>query len=196
MRPRKEVAPVWKRHWRLTGDPFLGPGAPYVRDVGPRRGRRPAGGLDRDRASGSPCSARGRAGQVDRPGAGGRRDEGAAPAVRPGRRRRSTGRAMLAGLAAGLGVRSRRARAGRPPGRPWPTPCRLCRWQKIQAVLVVDDCQDLTDPADRRDLERLTHLDPNPAARLTVVQSFREPDDDDGRTTRPRLATRDPPAAA
>lgn len=55
---------------------------------------------------------------------------------------------------------------------------RLCRLQRLAMVLVVDDAQGLTSPADRLDLDRLAHLDPHPEARLTVLQVGRDPDAD------------------
>jgi type II secretory pathway predicted ATPase ExeA len=55
---------------------------------------------------------------------------------------------------------------------------RLCRLQRLAMVLVVDDAQGLTSPADRLDLDRLAHLDPHPEARLTVVQIGRDFDAD------------------
>ncbi len=47
---------------------------------------------------------------------------------------------------------------------------RLCRWQGLQVVLVIDDCQRLISAADRMDLDRLDELDPDPSARLTVLR--------------------------
>ena len=47
---------------------------------------------------------------------------------------------------------------------------RLCRWQGIHVVLVVDDCHWLTAPGDRMDLDRLDQIDPDPSARLTVLR--------------------------
>ena len=47
---------------------------------------------------------------------------------------------------------------------------RLCRWQGLQVVIALDDCQALGSDVDRLDLERLEHLDPDPAARLTVIR--------------------------
>ena len=134
---------------------------PYVADVGPRRGRRPAGRRDRD----------GQRLAVLRAGAGLGKSAVLARAVAEtrGPHRRFArvaapvdGPAMLAGLAAGLGVarRPRRGPAGRLEGLA--DAVKLCRWQKIHAVLVVDDCQDLDRPADRRDLERLDPPRPRP----------------------------------
>src|SRR5262249_51196733 len=42
------------------------------------------------------------------------------------------------------------------------------------ALLVVDDCQELIEAADRRELERIASIDPHPTARLTVIQAFRD----------------------
>ena len=84
------------------------------------------------------------------------------------------GPTMIAGLASGLGIRVEANPTRATAWKALTDAVRLCRWQKIQAVLVIDDCQLLDDRADRLDLDRLAHLDPNPAMRLTVVQSFRD----------------------
>jgi type II secretory pathway predicted ATPase ExeA len=55
---------------------------------------------------------------------------------------------------------------------------RLCRWQGLQVVLVVDDCHWLTAQGDRIDLERLNQVDPDPSARLTVIRLGRPLDID------------------
>jgi type II secretory pathway predicted ATPase ExeA len=55
---------------------------------------------------------------------------------------------------------------------------RLARWQRLQIVCAFDDCQDLSEPDDRHDLERLLHLDPHPESCLTIIQVFRSSDDD------------------
>jgi type II secretory pathway predicted ATPase ExeA len=52
---------------------------------------------------------------------------------------------------------------------------RVCAWQRVQPVLVVDDIQDLVERADRGDLERLVSFDPGGSIRLTVLVSAREP---------------------
>jgi type II secretory pathway predicted ATPase ExeA len=47
---------------------------------------------------------------------------------------------------------------------------RLARWQGFQVVLAVDGFEGLVTDSDRMDLERLDELDPDPAARLTVLR--------------------------
>ncbi len=172
---------MWHDHWRLSGDPFPGPGSPYVRTTG------------HDEALARlvhTIEAGGRL-AVLRAGAGLGKSVVLARAIlaTKGPQRRfarvsfpTDGVSMLAGLAGALG-----GVVPSGPGRPaaWKAlgdAVKLCRWQKLHAVLVVDDCQELGDPADARDLERLAQLDPHPSTRLTVVQAFREPDEvDEGR---------------
>jgi type II secretory pathway predicted ATPase ExeA len=87
------------------------------------------------------------------------------------------GAGLFAGLAEGLGVRvpaeADRARTWRALG----DAVRLGRWQRQHIVLAIDDCDDLDQPRDRLDLERLVHLDPHPEARLTILRVFRAADD-------------------
>jgi type II secretory pathway predicted ATPase ExeA len=83
------------------------------------------------------------------------------------------GGALFAGLAERLG---HQAPAGASRGLAWKAleeAVRLCRWQRLRVVLVIDDCQHLTERADRLDLERLAHLDPHPDAHVTVLQAYR-----------------------
>jgi MSHA biogenesis protein MshM len=170
----RRLPTVWKRHWRLSGDPFLGPGAPFVG----------SSGHDEALARLVDSIETGQRLALLRGGEGLGKSTLLARAMSETRRtdRRFArvdapldGAGMFATLASGLGT-TVLAGAGR--GAAWKAladAVRLCRWQKIHAVLVIDDCQELTDPSDRRDLERLAHLDPNPSTRLTVVQSFRDP---------------------
>ncbi|MEO6808786.1 MAG: AAA family ATPase [Isosphaeraceae bacterium] len=53
---------------------------------------------------------------------------------------------------------------------------RVCRLQRLAIVLVIDDAQRLTSPADQLDLDRLPHLDPHPEACVTVIQVGRDAD--------------------
>ena len=50
---------------------------------------------------------------------------------------------------------------------------KLCRSQKLQVVIIVDDCQDLCTTEDRKDLSRLVHADPHPSGRLSIIQVYR-----------------------
>lgn len=169
-------ATVWTRHWRLANDPFLGPGAPYVRTSGHDEA------VARLVESIESC----RRLAVIRAGAGFGKSVVVSRALGEtrGPRRRSArvvgpvdGAAMMAALAAGLGVRAP-APAGRSAAwKALTDAVRLARWQDFQTVLVVEDAQFLVDEADRRDLQRLTHLDPHQSGRLTVVLSFLERDD-------------------
>lgn len=166
---------MWQEHWKLSDDPFLGPGSAYVRTTGHEEAL--ARLVD--------TIETGQRVAVLRAGAGMGKSVVLARAVLatkgPGRRFvrvscPTDGLSLVVALAGGLGVVV-------PPGAVRPVAwkgladaLKLCRWQKLQAVLVIDDCQELVDPADARDLERLANLDPNPSTRLTVVQSFRSPD--------------------
>jgi type II secretory pathway predicted ATPase ExeA len=89
------------------------------------------------------------------------------------------GPSMAVELARGLGARPAAA-AGRAAA--WTTlvnAMRVCRAQRLQVVLAVDSCQDLTDPRDRLDLARLTHCDPAPSTRLSVLLATSAADGDD-----------------
>lgn len=166
---------MWKDHWRLSGDPFLSAGAPYVRTSGHDES---VSRLVASIETGERLAVL-RAG----PGMGKSTILARVAVESKGPHRRFArvvgpvdGPAMLAGLAAGLGA-SLPGDAGRSVAwKALADAVRLCHWQKLHPVLVIDDCQVLADPADRRDLERLTHLAPNPSARLTVIQSFGDPD--------------------
>jgi len=89
------------------------------------------------------------------------------------------GAGLFAALAAGLGSRVSPDAGRASAWRSLAEAARVCRWQGIGVVLVVDDCQALASDADRLDLERLDHLDPDPAARLTVIRSGRPAVGDD-----------------
>ncbi len=168
---------MWQRHWKLNADPFLGPGSPYVRTSGHdevvarlidtietnqrlaviRSGAGMGKSLILSRVIAETRSPRRRLARV------------AAPVDGP---------SLIANLATGLGV-SIAPGSSRPAAwKALADAVRLCRWQKLQAVLIIDDSQLLDDLADRRDLERLAHLDPNPATQLTIIQAVRDPDDD------------------
>jgi MSHA biogenesis protein MshM len=73
-------------------------------------------------------------------------------------------------LAAGLGGRVARDASRAEAWRVLVESARLCRWQGVHIVIAVDDSQALGSTADRLDLERLDHLDPDPAARLSVLR--------------------------
>jgi type II secretory pathway predicted ATPase ExeA len=163
---------VWTRYWKLSVDPFAGPTTPYVPvepheeaiarlvDVitgGGRRAVVQAGaGLGKSlvlaRALAQTRGPGQRAAMLSSPGDGGM---------------------LFASLAERLG---RSAPPGASRGRAWKAleeAVRLCRWQRLRVVLVIDDCHHLTAPADQLDLERLTHLDPHPDTHLTVIQAYR-----------------------
>jgi type II secretory pathway predicted ATPase ExeA len=168
---------MWKRHWKLWRDPFAGPGTPYV----------PLSAHEEAVARLVDTVETGQRGAVLRAGDGLGKSVVLARALAEtrGPSRRAVllsgpgdGAGMLASLAEGLG---RRVPPGAGRGPCWKAldeAVRLCRWQRLGVVLAVDDCQHLTDPSDRLDLERLTHLDPHPETRLTVLLAFRTVEDD------------------
>lgn len=170
--PAQEVDAVWKRHWKLTRDPFLDGPSPYVST--------PAHDEAVARLVDAMTSHQRRALLVAPGGLGKTRvlEEALSQSRAPGRRVARVvspidGGALFAGLAQQLG-------AVTPPdlsrSLAWRALCdavRLCRWQRLHVVLTVDDCQDVMSPADHLDVERLVHVDPHPDARLTVVQIYR-----------------------
>lgn len=171
---------MWQQYWGLRADPFTGPDPCYVSTPG------------HDEAVARLVEAVDSAGRraALRAGAGLGKSVvlGRAVSLVRGPRRRVArvsgaidGAGLYAGLAAGLGVARRPGHLDRPAAwRSLSDAARLCRWQGLHAVLVIDDAQALDTPGDRRDLARLTHLDPNPAARLTVLLAYRDDGEGDG----------------
>lgn len=167
---------MWKRHWKLARDPFLDEQSPFV----PIETHQEAVARLVDTIeSGRKLAV------VREPGGMGKSRvlaQALAETRRPGRRvarlaSPADGASLFAALAEGLGGRVP-AGAGRSVAwRALAEAVRVCRWQRIQVVLAVDDCQDLVVAEDRRDLERLLHVDPHPATRLTVLQVFRAEDE-------------------
>jgi MSHA biogenesis protein MshM len=171
---------VWKRHWKLTREPFFG-ATSYVStrshdeavarlvdtiETGGRRATvRASVGLGKS-------SVLMRALAVTR---GPSRRQ--ARVVSP-----SDGAGLFVGLAEGLGLR---VADGLGRSSSWKALCdavRLCRAQGLQMVLAIDGSQSLVDPADRLDLERLSHLDSHPEVRLSVLDVGR-PSADEPATT-------------
>jgi type II secretory pathway predicted ATPase ExeA len=172
---------VWKSHWKLLLDPFDGFSVPYVAvppheeavarlvdtvETGRRRAVvRSAAGLGK-----STVLARALA-ETRNPS---RRVVRVSSAV--------DGAGLFAGLAGALG---RPVPPGANRGLGWrllKDAVRLCRWQHLRVVLAIDDCQHLTERADRLDLDRLVHLDAHPESRLTVLQAFRSDEGDEPAT--------------
>ncbi len=163
---------MWKRHWRLTRDPFLDGGAPYV-PTGPHHEAVA-------RFVQTIESAQRRAIVQAAPGLGKSVVLAQAIAETRSPTRRfaqvsspSDGAAMLSALAEGLGVRIAPGAGRAAAWKALANAVRLCRWQRLQVVLAIDDAQDLVAPTDRLDLNRLVHLDPHSEARLTVLLAFR-----------------------
>jgi MSHA biogenesis protein MshM len=165
---------VWRQYWQLATDPFSASGAPYVS----------TSGHDEALARLLDTIESGQRRAVLRGGAGTGKSTLLTRLVhesrRPSRRfvrvaRPETGTELFAALASGLGVRPRG------PESAWKAltdAMRLGRWQKLATILIVDDSQTRETPEDRRDLERLEHVDSHPAARFCVVLSWTDPPDE------------------
>jgi MSHA biogenesis protein MshM len=168
---------VWRDYWKLSFDPFLGPNPRYVstgthdevvaRLVQTIESAQRLAVLRGAEGLGKSVVLARMAAEVRRPG---RR---LAMVVRP-----ADGLALISGLAEGLGMRlpagSRRAVAWKALA----DAIRVCHWQKVHPILVVDDVGDLGHDDDRHDLARLVHVGTHPASPLTVVQAVCESDDE------------------
>ena len=181
---------MWLRHWHLVRDPFCGPQSQYVPTSGHEEAiARLVAAIEASERSAALRSEAGLGKTVVL-------NQAIASTRHPGRKfARVTapidGDALIAGLAAGLG-RAVAPKAGR--SEAWRTlvdALRLCRWQKLHAVLVVDDVHCLADRDDRRALEHLARIDAHPQSQVTVVCVGREGADPsalaDGWRTRVRL---------
>ena len=164
---------MWKRHWSLDRDPFDDRGAAFVALPGHveavsrlvhaiesagRSARLVAGpGLGKSMVLARALEAtRSPTRRVAR-------------SIGPG-----DGAELFASLARGLGARVTPGLARGAAWRILAESARLCRWQGLHVVLSVDDSHELADPSDRRDLDRLDHLDPDPSTRLTILRVGRE----------------------
>jgi type II secretory pathway predicted ATPase ExeA len=166
---------VWIRHWGLTHDPFLSPASPFVPTPGHAEAVArlvDAIATGQPRASLRAEAGRGKTVVVTQALADSRDPRRRIALVRAP----IDGAALLAGLASGLGATrfnpSDRASAWRALAET----LRLCHWQKLHAVLVVEDAHLL---ANRVDLDRLNHADPHPSSRVTVIQTGRDAPDGD-----------------
>jgi type II secretory pathway predicted ATPase ExeA len=173
---------VWKRHWRLTRDPFLDGTPPFVptavhHEAVARLVHTIESG--QRRAIVQAEAGRGKSVVLARALA-----ETKSPARRAALISSPTdGTSLLSLLAERLGIRVASG-AGRPAAwKALADAVRLCRWQRLQVVLAIDDAQDLVAPADRLDLDRLVHLDPHPEARLTILAAYRTSKEDEERRT-------------
>jgi type II secretory pathway predicted ATPase ExeA len=169
---------VWKRHWKLTCDPYLDVRNAYV--ATPQHDEAVARLVD--------TIVTGQRSAVLRAGAGLGKSMVLAQALletRSPQRRAAVltspvdGTGLMRGLAEAFGARVPAA-----PGRSlaWKLladAVRLCRWQRLQVVFAIDDCQDLLEHTDRLDLERLDHVDPHPDAKVTILRVFRTDGDAD-----------------
>ena len=185
---------MWPSHWNLAFDPFLGPASPYV--ATPEHDEAVARLVDAvETGQRLACL---RAGE----GLGKSVVLSRALAEVRGPRRRVArvaspvdGTSLYVAMTEQLGSKAPLSR-----GAAWKAltdAVRLAHWQRQDVVLAVDDAQSLDDPADRRDLERLTHLGLGSRNRLSVIVVGREPGADE---TNPisswLLAIRLPPLTA
>jgi type II secretory pathway predicted ATPase ExeA len=163
---------VWKRHWRLTRDPFLDGAPPFVAtEVHHEAVARLVHTIESGQRRAIVQAAPGRGKSVVLARA-------LAASKSPARRAAlisspTDGTTLLSMLAERLGIR---VASGAGRGAAWKAlsdAVRLCRWQRLQVVLAIDDAQDLVTPTDRLDLDRLVHLDPHPESRLTILAAFR-----------------------
>ena len=164
---------MWTDYWGLSADPFFGAGSPFVRTPG----------VDEAVARLADAIETGQRLAVLRAGEGVGKSALLTHVVAEmkGPRRRFArvnrpldGTEMMLDLAAGLGAESPRGASRSVAWKGLSDAVKLCRWQTVHAVLVIDDGDALENPDDLRDLERLPHLDPNPRARLTVIRTHRE----------------------
>jgi MSHA biogenesis protein MshM len=170
---------VWQSYWKLSGDPFLGHSRCFV----------PSTTHEEAVARLVSTIESGQRLAVVRAGAGLGKSAVIAEALartrNPARRFSRVvcpidALALYAGLAEGLGRRLPRG-FGKPSA--WAAlveAVRLCHWQKLQPVLIVDGLEHSEDGPSRSDLERLVHLSPNASGRLTVVAAIRETEESPG----------------
>lgn len=168
---------MWRKHWQLARDPFPASGSPYVGASGHEEAL--ARMLHVIEGDGRRVILRGVSGSGKSTLLHRLVHEGRAPARRFARAGHVTRGAELFGaLAQALGVGPKGGSGRESAWRSLSDAMRLCRWQKLATVLIVDDAQCLDTPEDRRDLERLDHLDTHPSARFCVVLSWSDPPDE------------------
>ena len=172
---------MWLRHWGLARDPFAtdprrDPAASFV----------PIPAHDEAVARiGHALATAGRSTRLTAPAGLGKTmvlERALALARSPTRRvARVTspvdGVGLMTSLAEGLGVRVKPGGGRASSWRALADAARLCRFQGLHVVLVVDGCHSLVDPSDRLDLDRLDHVDPDPSARVTVIRVGRPSDE-------------------
>jgi hypothetical protein len=177
---KREGIPVWERHWKLCGDPFLRNERPFVSTSTHEEAL--ARLIDTIQTEEPHAVVHGASGH----GKTAVLREAIAKTRGPGRRIAWAscpvdGPSMLGGLARGLGhgtaALSCRAEAWRLLGEA----IRLCHWQELHAVLLIDDAHELSGADDRFDLERLGRLGATTTARVTVIEARRSENQDSGR---------------
>jgi type II secretory pathway predicted ATPase ExeA len=84
------------------------------------------------------------------------------------------GVSLIGMLAVGLGARLPREFDRCAAWRAFSDALKICRWQSIHAVVLIDDAHVLVEERDRRDLQRLEHFESDPTTQLTVLETFLE----------------------
>ena len=159
---------MWQDYWNLSSDPFLGPSRSFVasttHDEAVARlvwtiesGQR----LAVVRGAGGSGKTVVLAEAMSRTSEIGRRFFSVATPV--------DSTSLYRGLAEGLGHRPGAVVGKASAWSALVDSVRLCHWQKIHPILVIDGPEDLGGDSGRRDMERLAGLAPNPSGRLTVV---------------------------
>jgi len=80
---------------------------------------------------------------------------------------------LLCSLAESLGVRVPATASRSSVWKALMDGLRLCRLQRLQPVLAIDDCQDFLRGPERFDIEKLSQLDAHPESRATVLVALR-----------------------
>ena len=159
---------MWRGFWKLVFDPFLGPERRFVStETHDEALARLIATIDSAQRS---VVLRGSEGL----GKSMLLARMAALVKRPGRRvaiidRPCDGAAMIRGLLEGLGVHVRMGSSRPIAWKALTDAVKVCHWQKVHPILVVDDVRDLVNEEDRRDLARLVHLADGSGGPLTIV---------------------------
>lgn len=169
---------MWKQYWKLIRDPFLDPGAPFVST--PQHDEALARLVETIESGGRSATMSAAAGL----GKSRVLAEALAVTREPSRRiarvaSPADGASLFAGLAEELGQRIVPGCSRSHAWRVLLDAVRLCRWQRLQVVLAIDDCQDLSAGGHRLDTERLVHLDVHADSRLTVIRVCRLSDEEE-----------------
>ena len=159
---------MWKRHWKLAREPFVDTASPYI----------PLPAHDEAVARIVQTIESSQRFAMIRAGAGLGKSRVLARAlaeVRSPSRRIALARApidatlLLSTLAECLGVRVPNGASRTTAWKGLADGLRLCRMQRLQPVLAIDDGQDLLQAVEPFNFEMLGRLDSHPDSRLTVL---------------------------